>query len=157
MEDENTVLVGILTGRSYGLLHEAMCAGLLPQLKGYPQVRPKSSLRQVSVWISIVRSRLRARLLSGSKQRHGGGEQGGVVLFPDAVSERASRYLRELMVKVQHGQRAMLCFRVQRDDVRDVRRPMPIDRVYGQTLREALQLGVKVSAYAARITTEELE
>lgn len=78
-------------------------------------------------------------------------------MFPDAVSERASRYLRELMVKVQHGQRAMLCFRVQRDDVRDVRRPMPIDRVYGQTLREALQLGVKVSAYAARITTEELE
>jgi sugar fermentation stimulation protein A len=81
--------------------------------------------------------------------------QDGVALFPDAVSERASRHLRELMVKVRGGQRAMLCFCVQRDDVTEVRPADAIDPVYGRTLREAVAAGVEVIAYAARMSPEE--
>jgi sugar fermentation stimulation protein A len=81
--------------------------------------------------------------------------QEGIALFPDAVSERASRHLRELMMKAKAGKRAMLCFCVQRDDVREVRPADAIDPVYGRTLREALAAGVEVLAYVARMSPAE--
>jgi len=81
--------------------------------------------------------------------------QDGVALFPDAVSERASRHLRELITKVRKGERGMLCFCVQRDDVTEVRPADAIDPVYGRTLREAMAAGVEVVAYAARMSPQE--
>jgi sugar fermentation stimulation protein A len=80
----------------------------------------------------------------------------GRALFPDAVSERASRHLRELMLKVKAGHRAMLCFCVQRDDAREVRPADEIDPVYGRTLRQAVAAGVEVAAYAARVAPEDV-
>ena len=80
---------------------------------------------------------------------------GGVALFPDAVSERASRHLRELMAKVRGGARAMLCFCVQRDDVTEVRPADAIDPEYGRTLRQALAAGVEAVAYVARMSPAE--
>jgi sugar fermentation stimulation protein A len=40
---------------------------------------------------------------------------------------------------------------VQRSDVREVRPADEIDPVYGRTLREALDAGVEVTAYRAKL------
>lgn len=156
VEAENSVLVGIHTGRSNSLVGEAIGSELLPHFKGYTQVRAEVVAApgfRVDFVLSGHASRpdcfLEVKNVTATVNR-------GVALFPDAISERASRHLRELTVKVQHGQRAMLCFCVQRDDVREVRPADTIDRIYGQTLREALQRGVEVSACVARVTLEEL-
>ena len=45
----------------------------------------------------------------------------------------------------------MLCYCVQRSDVREVRPADVIDPDYGRTLREALDAGVEVIAYRAEI------
>ena len=73
-----------------------------------------------------------------------------VALFPDAVSTRGTKHLRELMGVVREaGQRAVLCFCVQRMDVGEVRPADDIDPDYGRTLRDALSAGVEVVAYRA--------
>ena len=50
----------------------------------------------------------------------------------------------------------MLCFCVQRDDVREVRPADAIDPVYGRTLRQAMEAGVEVMAYGAHVSPEEV-
>jgi len=156
VEAEAGVLVGLHTGRSNGLVREAIGAGLIPGLKGYTELRAEVAVAPGSRVDFLLSGHAAHADCYLEVKNVTAAVSGGIALFPDTISERASRHLRELMLKVQHGQRAMLCFCVQRDDVREVRPADAIDRVYGQTLRQALQRGVEVCACVARITPGEL-
>src|SRR5690606_35207873 len=81
----------------------------------------------------------------------------GIALFPDAVSARGSKHLRELTLLAEQGQRAVILFCVQRCDVREVRPADAIDPLYGQTLRQALAKGVEALAYQVRVSPEGAE
>ena len=150
------VLVGIHTGRTNGLVREAVVTGVIPELAGYPSVRGEVMAGEgfrVDFLLSGHTHRpdcyLEVKNVTAAVAE-------GRALFPDAVSERASRHLRELMLKVKAGHRAMLCFCVQRDDAREVRPADEIDPVYGRTLRQAVAAGVEVAAYAARVAPEDV-
>jgi sugar fermentation stimulation protein A len=149
------VLVGIHTGRTNGLVREAINTGLIDGLEGYGTVQGEVMAGEgfrVDFLLSGHASESDCYL---EVKNVTAAVQDGIALFPDAVSERASRHLRELMAKVREGKRAMLCFCVQRDDVREVRPADAIDPVYGRTLREAVAAGVTVHAYGARMSAEE--
>ncbi|HSW83020.1 MAG TPA: DNA/RNA nuclease SfsA, partial [Usitatibacter sp.] len=77
-------------------------------------------------------------------------------LFPDCVSDRGSRHLRELMRIKAAGLRPVQLYCVQRGDVGEVRPADAIDAEYGRTLREAIDAGVEVLAYRARVTPSEI-
>jgi sugar fermentation stimulation protein A len=79
----------------------------------------------------------------------------GIALFPDAVSIRGSKHLRELALMAAQGHRAVILFCVQRGDVTEVRPADAIDPVYGRTLREVMDKGVEALAYRARVTPSE--
>jgi sugar fermentation stimulation protein A len=81
---------------------------------------------------------------------------GGVALFPDAVSERGTKHLRELMRLRERGPRPVLVFCVQRGDVEEVRPADAIDPLYGRTLREAVAAGVEVMAWRARVSERSI-
>lgn len=66
--------------------------------------------------------------------------------FPDAVTERGQKHLRELMAMVQRGHRAVLLFLVQRDDVIALAPAEGYDPAYAVLLRQALEAGVEVFA-----------
>jgi len=80
----------------------------------------------------------------------------GVALFPDCVSDRGSRHLRELMRLKAGGLRPVQLYCVQRGDVGEVRPADAIDPEYGRTLREAIDAGVEVLAYRASVTPDEI-
>ena len=148
------VPVGIHTGRSNALVQEAMESGLIRELTGYADLRGEVKAGEGFRVDFLLSGRGRPDCYLEVKNVTAAVED-GVALFPDAVSERASRHLKELMVRVRQGRRAVLCFCVQRDDVREVRPADGIDPVYGCTLREALHVGVEVLAYAARVSPVE--
>lgn len=79
----------------------------------------------------------------------------GIGFFPDAVSSRGSKHLRELINIRQRGHRAVLCYCVQHTGIREVRPADHIDKTYGKTLRQAIAAGVEVIAYAASISPTE--
>lgn len=149
------VPVGIHTGRTNSLVREAIEADLMRELTGYPglkgEVRAGAGFRVdflLSGHCKWPDCYLEVKNVTAAVRD-------GIALFPDAVSERASRHLRELMERVKAGQRAALCFCVQRDDVFEVRPADAIDPVYGRTLREAEAAGVELIAYAARVSPAE--
>lgn len=76
----------------------------------------------------------------------------GVASFPDAVTQRGRKHLKELQRMVARGEEALQLFFVQRGDC-DLFRPADdIDPAYGAELRRAAAAGVKVIALQARVT-----
>lgn len=76
--------------------------------------------------------------------------------FPDAVSARGTRHLRELQSMVQQGSRAVIFYCLQRNDANEVKPADHIDPDYGQALRSAVTAGVEAIAYFARVTEQEI-
>lgn len=149
------ILVGIHTGRTNGLVREAVEGGVITELQGYPEVQAEVKAGEGFRVDFLLRGHARHPDCFLEVKNVTAAVQGGVALFPDAVSERASRHLRELMQRVAAGYRCMLCFCIQRDDVAVVSPADAIDPVYGRTLRQALESDVEVCAYAARVGPTE--
>lgn len=161
------VLVGLHTGRTNALVREAIEAGRIAELTGYSAIRA-----EVPYGGDNGRGGKRSRidLLLENDGRppcyvevknvtaiaDPGPHSRGLGFFPDAVTERGTKHLRELIDVVAAGQRAVLFFCVQRGDVNEVRPADHIDPLYGRTLREALATGVEALAYAATVTPTAL-
>ncbi len=150
-------LVGVHPGRSNRLVAEALAEGVISQLQGYPRSRA-----EVACGLEGSRADF---FLSGhcgkadcflEVKNVTAVSAPGIAIFPDAVSTRGSRHLRELAAWAAQGGRAALCFCVARDDVREVRPADSIDPRYGQELRRAIAAGVEVIAYRARVSPERI-
>ena len=81
---------------------------------------------------------------------------GGVGAFPDAVSLRGQKHLRELTALARAGRRSCLLFCVMHGGITRVRPADEIDPVYGMLLREASAAGVSVLAWAVEPTPQGL-
>ncbi len=84
-------------------------------------------------------------------------EQDGVVLFPDAPTERGARHLRELMHAVEEGYRAAVLFVIQMEDVRYFSPNDTTDPEFGKALREAAAAGVEIWAYTCRVKADSMD
>ncbi|MGY5450686.1 DNA/RNA nuclease SfsA [Agarivorans sp. MS3-6] len=71
--------------------------------------------------------------------------------FPDAVSTRGQKHLRELIDMKQQGHRAVLLFAVLHSGINSVRAAAHVDPSYAQLLDLAKQQGVEVLAYKAKL------
>jgi len=78
-----------------------------------------------------------------------------VACFPDAVSERGQKHLRELLAARRLGHRAVIFFLVQRGEATAFTAADAIDPVYGRLLREVTAQGVEVLAYRSVVSTTE--
>lgn len=147
------VLCGINTQLSNHLVAEAVESGVIAELAGYAIIRRE---------VRYGQEKSRIDLLLESDNSHNKPacyvevknvtlERQGVALFPDAVTARGTKHLRELMGVVASGQRAVIFYCVQRNDCREFRPADDIDSEYGQTLRAALSAGVEALAYQAEV------
>jgi len=75
--------------------------------------------------------------------------------FPDAVTQRGQKHLRELMAMTAQGHRAVLLFAVLHSGINDVKPAKHIDQKYAELLREASQQGVEIIAYKANFKKEK--
>ena len=69
--------------------------------------------------------------------------EGPRVSFPDAVSARGAKHLRELQAVAESGGRAVILFLVQRGDVAAFDAARAVDPVYAETLDRAVAAGVR--------------
>ncbi|WP_251358289.1 DNA/RNA nuclease SfsA [Kangiella sp. TOML190] len=76
--------------------------------------------------------------------------------FPDAVSTRGQKHLRELTTLAQAGHRAVLLFLVQHSGIKSVSPAAHIDPQYAQLLGQALDAGVEILCYRTHISPAEI-
>jgi sugar fermentation stimulation protein A len=77
---------------------------------------------------------------------------GGVGLFPDAVSARARKHLDELTALASAGSRAVIFFCVFHEGIEEVRPARDIDPEYCEALTRATAAGVEAMAWRAGIS-----
>ncbi len=144
------------TARPNHLVAEAIENGTVVELQDYTQLKQEVRYGDEKSRIDI--------LLSGGQQdiyvevkNCTLMENNGIGYFPDAVSERASKHLRELMRMVELGHRAVIFFCVNHTGIEEVRPADHIDTVYGGLLRDAAQMGVEVLAYKSHISDTDIQ
>lgn len=81
--------------------------------------------------------------------------EGKVALFPDTVTTRGQKHLRELMALLPRSRAVMLYF-INRGDCTHFAPCDRADPVYGQLLREAVAKGVEVLPCRFEITPQEI-
>lgn len=77
------------------------------------------------------------------------GEQG---FFPDTVTTRGQKHLRELIEMVEQGHRAVLLFAVLHSGINSVKAAQHIDPKYAALIIEAQQCGVEILVYKAEFS-----
>ena len=82
----------------------------------------------------------------------------GVALFPDAVTERGARHLRELAeIAGRPGWEAAVLFVLQRSDARELRAARNIDPGFAEALAEAEEAGVKILGRRCTVRLDRVE
>ena len=153
VESAPGILVGINTLKSNHLVREAIELGAVPELAGYASIRSEVRYGEENSRIDLL---LEGEVPCYVEVKNVTLADSGIGYFPDAVSARGTKHLRELMSVVAAGQRAVIFFCVQREDVHEVRPAAHIDPVYAATLHEAVAQGVEAIAYAARVSPQEI-
>lgn len=82
---------------------------------------------------------------------------GEIAQFPDAVTERGQKHLRELIRLVEMGHEAEIIYVVQRTDCRQFRPAAHIDPAYADLLKQAVGAGVIVRILGVHVSSEGLE
>lgn len=77
--------------------------------------------------------------------------ENGVARFPDAVTERGQKHLRDLMALKASGANAEIVFVIQRQGCMSFTPADDIDPEYGRLLREAVKSGVEARAFICDI------
>ena len=77
--------------------------------------------------------------------------------FPDAVTSRGTKHLKELIRLVGQGHTGVIFYLVQRVDADRFEPAAAIDPLYARTLAEAHSKGVMILVYQANVTPESIE
>jgi sugar fermentation stimulation protein A len=143
-------LASINTGLTNKLAHEALIQNQISELAGFDKCRSEVPYGEEGSRVDFVLDFAGKPAFVEVKHVTLSSEA-GVGRFPDAVSKRGQKHLRELIQQVKSGYRAVLLFIIMRTDVNLVKPADSIDAEYGRLLREAVREGVEVIAYGAKI------
>lgn len=78
-------------------------------------------------------------------------EHPGMGYFPDAVTARGAKHLRELMAMKAAGHRAVLLFMVLHSGITRVRPATHIDKQYGLLIEQSITAGVEILCYRPHV------
>ncbi|HHX60068.1 MAG TPA: DNA/RNA nuclease SfsA [Epulopiscium sp.] len=84
-------------------------------------------------------------------------EEDGVVLFPDAPTERGLKHIYELVEAKKEGYLAYVIFVIQMKDVKYFKPNIKTHKEFGEALGSAKSQGVEILAYDSIVTREGIE
>lgn len=150
-------MVGIDTTLPNRLVAEALRADRIPELAGYGEIRPEvpyGENSRVDFRLSnAARPDGRPDCYLEVKNVHLS-RRPGLAEFPDCVTARGAKHLRELAIQAQAGQRAVMLFLVQRPDCREFRLAADCDPGYWAAFHEARKAGIEALCYACDVTLQ---
>lgn len=148
------VMVAINTAFPNRLVRDGIKDGFFPSLAGYDTIRSEVPYGREGSRIDLLLQGDRGRCWIEIKSVTL--VEGGRALFPDAVTTRGQKHLRELREMVRQGDRGVVIFVVQRADGNGVSPADAIDPLYGTLLRDVAREGVELLACRALVSTGEI-
>lgn len=153
----------INTAKANALVVEAIEQQKIPQLLGYDTLRTEVKYGKENSRIDILlehkdaaaprpRCYIEVKSVTLLQPELGSGRG----FFPDAVTTRGQKHLRELIEMAEMGHRAVLFFAVLHTGIENVASAHHIDADYSQLLTQARAAGVEVICYKANISSEQI-
>lgn len=145
---DQTVWVGVNTSLPNRVIRNALEQYIFPELDGYTEVRREVSYGQ-------EKSRIDFLLEGGEKDiyvevKNTTWTDGSLALFPDTVTTRGQKHIRE-MISLRPEHRAVMLYFINRSDCNRFAPGDDRDPKYGQLLREAMAQGVEVLPYRFQV------
>lgn len=132
---------------------EAIENGVITELQGYDAIRtevPYGTGSRIDILLETGEEKCYVEVKSVTLLEN------DTLMFPDSVTTRGQKHLRELMQVKAKGDRAVIFFAVLHTGGTHFSPADHIDPVYGRLLRQAKEAGVEVLAYQALVTTESI-
>lgn len=151
------VAVGINTGHPNRLAAEAIAAGQIPELLGYRSIRREVKFGQENSRIDLLLDDHQAGLPPAYVEvKNVTLKEGKAAAFPDAVTARGAKHLRELAAMRAKGARAVMFYIAQRADCTHFSLAERIDPAYAEAFRAARTAGVEAIAYQCQVSAAEI-
>lgn len=154
VEIDNTY-VGVNTSLPNQLVEEAILAGKITELTGYHTLKKEVRYGENSRIDWLLTSPDTPPCYVEVKNVHLKRKEGAE--FPDSVTTRGTKHLRELEAVVTQGARAVMLYIIQRNDCSHFSFANDIDPVYAATAAQAFTNGVEALAYLCTVTPEGIE
>lgn len=146
--------VGVETGIPNQVVAEAARRDALPGLPGLREVRTEVRYglerSRIDVWARDSEGREVFVEVKNTTLK-----EGDHATFPDAVTERGTKHLRELRAMVEQGHRAAIVFFVHRGDVNAFDAARSIDPIYAAELERSAASGVLVLPLKVRLEAQK--
>ena len=152
--EANQTLVGINTNRTNRLLEEAINKGIIAELSGYDEIQREVNIGQKSRFDLLLRGNGQPCIVEIKSVTL---KKDGKALFPDSVTKRGARHVRELIESTRNGYRAVVCFVIQRNDTAVFSPAWDIDPDFSKILKTAQKKGVEIYAYQEEVTHQSIE
>ncbi|HEY9900668.1 MAG TPA: DNA/RNA nuclease SfsA [Pantanalinema sp.] len=144
--------VGINTALPNRIVAEAIASGAISELAGYEALKPEQKYGQNSRIDLLLSDPEKGRCYVEVKNVTLA--EGCRALFPDAVTERGAKHLRELSAMVAEGHRAVMVYLVQREDCDRFWLAEAIDPAYAAAFEAATAAGVEALCYRCVVRPE---
>ncbi|WP_064601938.1 DNA/RNA nuclease SfsA [Photobacterium sp. J15] len=144
------------TARANRLVEEAINKKAITELQGYSSLRTEVKYGSENSRIDILLSDEDKPSCYIEVKSVTLLEENGQGFFPDAVTTRGQKHLRELMEVAQRGERAVLFYAILHSGIEKVSAAHHIDPDYHQLIKEAEQAGVEIICYKAVLDQNEL-
>lgn len=153
MVHNGSIWIGVNTALPNLLAKHGIRSGIISELDGYPDIK-----REVKY---SANSRIDLLLSHGDdlcyvEVKNVTLTSGEHATFPDAVTTRGQKHLRDLIAMKQLGHRSAMLFIVQRTDCSLFRPAYEIDSAYAELFTTALNHGVEAYAYQVSVTPAQL-
>jgi sugar fermentation stimulation protein A len=143
-------LVAVNTGQPHQLTAEAIAAGLIPDLRDYASVRREVKYGQKSRIDFLLQDPARPACYLEVKNVHLMREP-RLAEFPDCVTERGAKHLRELAQMRAAGARAVMLYVIQIPSADRFAIARDIDPAYGAAFDLARKAGVEMLAWRCNV------
>jgi sugar fermentation stimulation protein A len=155
-EVEGQYLACINTNRANQLVKEAIVDCRIPELAGYDELLTERPYGAENSRIDLLLKKEGSADCYVEVKNVTLLTENGDGVFPDAVTARGQKHLRELISVVEEGSRAVLLFNVAHTGIQRISPAWDIDFKYSSTLQQAMELGVEVLAYGTSITPDSI-
>ena len=149
-------MIGVNTGQPHQLVADALEAGLIPELQNYPSIRREVKYGENSRVDFLLDDPARRSCYLEVKNVHLM-RKPGLAEFPDCVTLRGAKHLRELMYMRATGARTVMLFVIQIPSADRFTVARDIDPAYAAAFDQARARGVEMLAWRCNVSLDSIE
>ena len=149
VESDKGNLIGVHTGKTNDLVHEALLEGSIEEIHGFEKIGREvrvSDKSRIDFLLTEPKTYIEVKSVTLSRKP-------GLAEFPDAKTTRGVKHLQELSILAGQGHRAVMLYVAQREDCERFTPAGDIDPAYSQAMKEGARAGVEILCYNCTVST----